>query len=343
MNQRIPLGVLTVLTIFLISSCAVLPWEEELPTLMPEEYVPTAIALTAQALVAKNASLVQEVPTLQPSLTQQPSPTKIADLTPPPAENITSTPEPTLDSDQSENTPSPTIILGPTPEITLPSRIPFGNIQFLAPGQLSKIASPIQLHAYLTPGNNNRVWVALFGEDGRLLIRNTYTMISGQEYKVHLKEDLVFEIPGAAETARLEISTFDEYGRVSALATRDLVLISSGGSDVNLPRDLYEGIVIQQPAPRRLIQGGELIVTGITRYAPEGELHVEVLDAQDGVIASQVIGVSEKELGEGYRPYAGEIPYQIGSPIWVRVLISARDGRMSDVVHVSSVIVLLSP
>ncbi len=341
-------SVLAVLAISL-SSCAVLPLPEEPPTLIPQEYVPTAVALTAQALVAENATLaenaasLEENPAPKPSFTPQPPSTETATLAPPPTENAPATAEPTPQAGQAEASPTPAGVPASTPEATLPSRIPYGEIQILSPGPLSKVGTPIQINAYLSPGDNSQAWVALFGEDGRLLVRDTHALFAERGYKAHLIEDLDFEIPGAAETARLEISIYDEYGRILALATQDLVLLSTGASDVNLPRDLYEGIVIQQPAPSRLIQGGELVVAGITRYAPGGELHVEVVDAGGEVIASQVIGVSETQLGEGYRPYAGAILYGLGSPTWVRVLVSARDGRMSGLVHVSSVVVLLSP
>ena len=174
-------------------------------------------------------------------------------------------------------------------------------------------------------------------------MRDVFILADEEEYKVHLVESLEFEVLGVAETARLEMSTYDEYNRLSALTTQDLILLSTGDSDVNLPRDLYEGIIIQQPISSTLIQGGELIVSGITRYAPRGQLYVELVDAEGSIVGSRMIGVSEKQLGEGYSPFAGKIPYQVSSPTWVRVLVSARDGHMSSVVHVSSVVVLLSP
>jgi hypothetical protein len=56
-----------------------------------------------------------------------------------------------------------------------------------------------------------------------------------------------------------------------------------------------------------------------------------------------VIGVSQTELGEGYRPYAGEIPFEVNGFTMVRVLVYARDGKMSGVVHISSVRISLGP
>ena len=342
MNHRLLFSGLAIL-IMSLSSCDVLALPEELPTLIPEEYVPTAIALTAQAL-AENAPTPETSPTAPstviPTFTLEPTSTESV-----PTPTV---PSPTPGSDSPQVSPTFTafpadVLPASTPEITLPSRIPYGAIQILSPGPLSKISSLIQLNAYVSPGDKNKVWVALFGEDGRLLLRDTFTVFTTGNYSAPLKEDLEFAIQGAAETARLEITTYDEFGRVIALATQNLVLIATGDSDINLPRDLYEGIVIQQPSPSRLIQGGKLVVAGITRHAPGDVLRVEVVDVNGKTLASQVIGVSEKQLGEGYRPYAGEILYNIEKPVWVRVLVSAWDGRMSDVVHVSSVVVLLAP
>ncbi|OQY33645.1 MAG: hypothetical protein B6I38_03285 [Anaerolineaceae bacterium 4572_5.1] len=332
------LGVFVILVSIFIGGCSVIPLPEELPTLIPEDHVPTVIALTAQALIDEKVLLPTKTPIPEPVATEIAAPSPSPTETAPPTPELTATLE-----NRPSPTPTPTIGLASTPEVTLPARIPYGKIQFLAPGDLSKVVSPIHLHTFISPGSDGEVWVALFGEDGRLLVRDVFTLIAEGEYKVHLVEDLEFEISGVAETARLEIRTYDEHGRLVALATQDLVLLSTGTSDVNLPRDLYEGIIIQQPVSSTLIQGGELIVSGITRHAPKDQLYVELVDNRGSIVGSQIIGVSEKELGEGYSPYAGKISYQVGGPTWVQVRVTARDGLMSGVVHVSSVVVLLSP
>jgi hypothetical protein len=316
--------------------CALTEQQEALPTLIPQEQVPTVIAMTAQALDASSGKKAleqqapQDTPADQPTATPQPTFTPTA----------VSSPTPTV----AQSSPTPNITL---PEIsaepTLPSRVAYGEIQIQNPGPSSRVVSPLEVRAYITPGEEGAVHVALYGEDGRLLVRKVLNLPGENNEKVYLREELDFEIPLTAETARLEISTYDEYGRVIALATQDLLLLSSGDADINPPDDFHEGIIIQQPHPKALIQGDELIVSGITRYAPHGQLYVEVLDFEGKVIASRVIGVSKEDLGDGYRPFAGEIPFQVDAFTMVRVLVYARDGQMSSVQHISSVVVSLGP
>jgi hypothetical protein len=334
--------ILAILSVVLIlgSGCGLIPELEEVPTLIPEEHLPTAIALTAEALILPS-------PTLQPAGqggggSGQGLPTEQIDppsSTPAPTDR----PAPSQTPTRLPPSPTPTYVLKNPAEISLPDSIPYGEIQILNPGPLSRVVSPIRLHAYLNPGEDDRVRVSLYGEDGRLLVRHVLSYSAPPAYKVHLKVDLDFEIPGVAETGRLEISTQDEYGRTDALAATDLILLSEGQSDVNPPLDLYEGIIIQHPIPSALIQDGTIIVQGFTRYAPSDQLYVELVNFRGGVVGSKVIGVSGEELENGYRFFVGEISYQVGTPSWVRVQVTARDGDMSGVQHLSSVRVLVSP
>ena len=330
-----------------LSACGLLPTVDPLPTLIPEDHIPTAIALTAEALIAEGGAPPTAVENQagerdqsSSSGTGQQAQDSQPTVTP---TSVQPAPSPTLTVTPAAPSPTPTYALKNPAEITLPAEIPYGQIQILNPGPFSKVASPIKLHAYLTPGADDRVRVALYGEDGRLLVRHLLNYSAPPSYKVHLKLDLTFEIPGVAETGRIEITTRDDYGRELALASTDVVLLSEGASSVNPPADLYERIVIQHPVPSALIQGGEVIVQGFTRTAPEGELLVQLVDFRDEVIGAKVIGVAEQELDEGYRFFVGEVPYQLGTPSWIRVQVIARDGVMSGLQHLSSVRVLLSP
>jgi len=322
------------------TGCQLLPEMEEVPTLIPEEHLPTAVALTAEALTLPTSTAR---PAGQGGGGSEPG------VPPESAEGPSSTPEPTAALQPSLTPSSPPPTLTPTytlknpAEIHLLDPIPYGEIQILNPGPLSRVVSPIRLHAYLNPGEDDRVRVSLYGEDGRLLVRHVLSYSAPPTYKVHLKVDLEYEISGVAEAGRLEISTQDEYGRTDALATADVILLSEGQADVNPPLDLYEEIIIQHPVPSTLIQDGVIIVQGFTRYAPGDQLTVELVNFRGGVVGSKVIGVSGKELERGYRFFVGEIPYQVGTPSWIRVQVTARDGKMSGTQHLSSVRVLVSP
>jgi hypothetical protein len=329
-----PFFVLTVT--FIAAGCGILT-ETNPPTFIPEEYLPTVIGLTAQALV--DEGIIQ--------ITPAPLPTSAP-------ETITETPAPTdtqtPSNPEPEFTPTETIDLALVNQepLTLPNPLPYGEIQLISPGRLSRVTSPFSIHAYLTPPLNEReegssYQVSLYGDDGRLLVRHFFVREADQSGNTHLLMDITFEVSGNAEAARLEVSSLDRYGRISALATMDLILLSEGDPEIKSVQDLYENLIIQQPISSTLIQGDVLIIQGVTRFAPRDQLLVELMNRDGGLVGSEVLLVSQENLGSGYRPFEGEIPYQVGSSSWIRVQVTARDGKFSGIQHLSSVEVLVSP
>jgi hypothetical protein len=313
-----------------IAGCSALP-----PTFIPEEQLPTVIELTAEALVEAGLVTPPPTPTVDPN---QPTETPLPSETPiPPSPEIQLTPTKTLDL----------VISTPEP-LSLPDPLPLGDLRIINPGRLSRVRSPFKIHIYLAPtkiendGNLN-FQISLIGDDGSLLVRHLFTREPGQENNTHLVMDITFEISGKAETARLEVLSQDHYGRTAALTSTDLVLLSEGEPEIKSILDLYQSVIIQQPIPSTLIQGDTLIIQGVTRIAPKDELVVELINRDGGLIGSDVIPVSDENLGKGYRPFEGEIPFQVGSSSWIRVQVTARDGKFSGIQHISSVEVLVSP
>lgn len=326
-----------------VSGCGLLPEEIIIPTLMPEEELPTAIARTAQALIDANPSPTTNLDPASATPDPAGSITPTIPANSSPANDPTREPETTPTRILGTPSPSPTYALEDLSPTAMPDILPYGDIQIINPGPLSKVTSPLQFHAYLFPGEDNRVRIALYGEDGRLLVRKVIRYSSPQEEKVHLKRDLHFEISGVAETARLEVSTRDEYGRLTALTSTDVILLTEGDADINPPLNLYEKIIIEEPVPNTLVQGSSLIVKGYTRYADQGQLLVQIVNFRGGVVGSKIIGVSGQELDLGYHFFAGEVPYQVRSATWVQVQVTAQDDDLSEVLHTSSVRILLSP
>jgi hypothetical protein len=237
-------------------------------------------------------------------------------------------------------TPTPTAT--PTATPAPPEEIPFADIQILRPAPLSKVASPIQLHAFLIPGAGGCIRVELYGEDGRLMYRQIFLFEAPASARVNLFANLNFEIPGVAETARLRVSVDDEYGRIKALASSDVVLLSAGESDLYPAGDLLEPIVILQPMQKISYKGGTLMVNGLVRTGSDLPLFVEITDPEGKLIGSRLAGIVEGDKTE-HRLFAAEVPYQVSEPTWVRVTVSERDGKKPSVRHISSAEVLLRP
>lgn len=185
--------------------------------------------------------------------------------------------------------------------------------------------------------------ISLYGENETLIKRETITRTPEEIGDAHLVLDIDFQISGKAEAARLEISSVDPYQRVTAMETTDVILLTEGENEIKSILNLYADMIIQQPIPSTLIQGDKLIVRGLTRIAPDDELLVVCVNRDGGQVGSAVIEVDEEDLGEGYRSFEGEIPFQVGYSSWIRVQVIARDGNFSGVQALSSVEVLVSP
>ncbi|MCD6400872.1 MAG: hypothetical protein J7L73_02980 [Anaerolineales bacterium] len=313
----------------LLASCANFIATPDLPTLIPEAELPTIIAQTAQALVPPTNAPDLATPTrTQPSSI---TPTKDAGQSQSATPSITLTPVPT------KNTPQP---LGTAESPAI--EIPYAKIQIIRPGPLSKIVSPIKVQVFLSPGEGKRIQMELIGEDGRLMYRKVFRYAVPPATLINLFKDIDFEINGVAETARLVVSTYDAHGRIQALASEDLILLSMGDSDINPPGDLLENIVIQQPEPKQLIQGGKIIVAGLVRTLSDQPLVIELINENGGVVGSRLAAISQDEEG-GHRLFAAEVPYQVSTPTWVRITVTEHGERLPGTIHISTIEALLSP
>src|SRR4029078_12456010 len=182
----------------LLAGCAA-PTASPIPTAYPPGYLPTVIAMTADAA---NSLGTQVASALTPTV----APTDI--------------PQPTLSP-----TPRPTF-----PQTTIPGHDP-AAIQIFAPGPMSKVVSPINLRMNIIAGESEKVQIDLYGENGRLLARNLKRVqISRKGVFQQIK--IPFEIPAAAEVGRSTISTLDKVGRIQALNSVHVLLLSSGSNEI---------------------------------------------------------------------------------------------------------------
>lgn len=335
---------------------------------IPSDVLPTAIALTLEAngidlsaptpeTISTNTTTVTEIPTaIDPSPTETlndpPTFTPTITLTAPsfitPTQNAVESPvDPATDS-----TPPPTSIPTNTPfQITLPPppgeasppAIPNARIQIFRLGELSLVTSPIEVSTQLTTENGKVVRVELWGEDGRLIARHVRTFETVPWHVARIGVDVEFETSAAAEVGRLVISSEDRFGRLIGVNSVNLILLSTGFSELNPPTALWQKIIIQEPQPNALIQGGSLIVTG--RAHPNSDEHPLkiMLIGEDGkVLGHRLAGVNITIPGD-YGTFIAEVPYSV-SDITPALLVVLEDGQqISEIAHLSSVEVLLTP
>ena len=112
-----------------------------------------------------------------------------------------------------------------------------------------KSISPITLRMNIVSGESERIQIDLYGEDGRLLSRNLKQVrTSGDGVDQSIK--IPFEIRGAAELGRVTVSTKDKAGRIQALNSVRVLLLSSGNNEINPPGNPSEPVGVFSPASK---------------------------------------------------------------------------------------------
>ncbi|HUF39874.1 MAG TPA: hypothetical protein VMN57_15220 [Anaerolineales bacterium] len=301
-------------------------------TAIPTELLPTSIALTVQA---------QTTPGSPPAGASAAGSGQQAGET-----GSAPAPAATATSPLAEAIPSATASLAPratvSPTPTAAPEIPAAEIEITAPGTLSKVISPIPVRALLIPGDQGRVTIDLLGENGRLLTRQIVVLNPDLGRKAGLVLDLVYEIPVEVELGRLVIYRQDESGRTTALSSVDLVLLDSGQPDYNPILDRSAAVIIQEPLPENLVQGGTVLVSGLARPSAGGGLVAELIGETGQVVGQRVFDVTAG-AGEVYASFSVEIPYNVAEPTWVLLIIRERGERIPGIVYLTSTEVLLSP
>jgi hypothetical protein len=321
--NKVKFRVFTFVGAFLLTACNNLSIPG-LPTPYPTEYLPTVIALTLEA--GRKVLASPATPTYPPT---QPEETVLAT---PPEASITPNPTPS----KTPNPPTPT---QPAQEFEIPK----ADIQIRGLGQLSKVASPITVYAYLKPGAENRVQIELLGEGNRVLARQIKVLPWVDRYgKATLYMKLDFEISATAEAARLKISVTDEFGRITAVNSVPLILISIGESDILPPADSLAPIAIQLPTRKSLIQGKSLLVHGWARPSSDDYLMLQLVGEDGRVLGKRVTNI-ETAGQNGYGIFTAEVPFFVTGPTPAVLVVWEGEGSLSNIIHLSSVEVLLSP
>ncbi len=289
----------------LLTGC-VLPGVPSEPTPYPADYIPTGIYLTAQSI---NATLsAGATPTLTPTLL----PPTVAPV---------------------ETTAQPTATYTPGPNI------PLAAIQINAPGPMSRVASPLEIHAVVVAGASHRDEVALYGEDGRLIGRSIL-VVPGYPGGDGLNVKMPFEIRAAGETATLQISTKDAHGRVQSLNFVQVLLMSTGASQINPPgNNIYERVAFYDLPIDAHISGGSLEVKG--RYAPvNNKPTILELVADDGTS----LGLRVLDLTGGDGEYFDTtIPYKVTQLTAARLYLYQDDEVIQGRAYIYSQPLALNP
>jgi hypothetical protein len=346
------------LCISLLASCANL-LEPPLATPLPTEFVPTAIAMTLQAKNAGKITPAAQNPeatgaattmTVEPASSAEPGLTSTATL-PQPSDTPTVLPATESPSETPpEATPeiAATLPNSVTPAVLITAtatpfpEIPDARVQIYKLGDLSKIISPLVVTSRLTSRVGKVVRFDLYGEDGRLLARQLKVFYDLPWHVATLTMSLDFEISAAAELGRLVVSVEDVYGRIVDVNSVNLLLLSTGVTELNPASALLESIVVQEPEAMTLLIGGKVLVTGIAKPFTDQPLNV-LLIAEDGrVLGERLAGVTILTPG-GYGTFFAEVSYSVTETTRALLVVYESGNPISQYAHLTSREVILAP
>ncbi|MEW6715985.1 MAG: hypothetical protein AB1345_00550 [Chloroflexota bacterium] len=304
-------------------------------TPLPTGYIQTAIALTVLASGQNQYTTPSSTFSPTASSTTTPSPTQQIETTPLPSETSTPTSTPTMEESE--------FLIGlPVTTPLSPDQIPYATIQILKPGPLSKVTYPISVRIYVIPGEGGRVRLELLGEDGRSLARKLLVTQSEPGKQVYIDTEIPFEISATAEIALLQVSIDDAYGRLIALNSVKIILLSIGDAEINPTTDLREPIIIQQPTEFALIQGGIVQVTGTVLQQDNQSLSVQLITTSNKLVGNRRVYILPEDTGE-YDGFSAEVPYSVSEPTWARLTVISQISRPPSTIYLASLEVLLSP
>lgn len=286
-------------------------------------------------------------PEVSPSV-EASSPTPSVALSSPsitPLDQTTATLLPILSSTPSSTpippTINPTYLNFPsvTPSATLdPSRI---LLRIVAPGPMSKVVSPIEFIVHVAPDYTGTTRVELIGEDGAELYRKIFKTFSNIGYYTRVDEKIKFEIKGAAEMARLQVSTLDEKGRVKAFNSVRVLLQAVGENEFTPPYAVQDRILLRYPKRGDDVSGGDLPVTGEFQPATDMPVIFELVDLNGNVIGSRILQLGPAD-GK-YQQFTTTIPYQLAKKAPARLIIRQSDDRIDGLAYLFSIKLQVSP
>lgn len=278
-----------------------------IPTPYPPEYLPTVVALTAQAASdSATATFAASIPTESPT-----------------------------------DIPEPTFTFTPAPTYT-PTAIPghrLAAIQIQAPGAMSKVVSPINLRINVIAGASKRVQIDLYGEDGRLLARTLKRNVPTSRDGILQTARIDFEIPGAAEVGRITISTYDKEGRIQSLNSVRVLLLSSGVNEINPAGNPAEPVGVVEPLVEDAVSGGVLTVRGDVWPFNLQPVVLELIDPEGKSIGLRLLAIETLNP----QKFDTTIPYKVTEPTLARLILRQDDDRMPGLFYLYSQEVLLNP
>jgi hypothetical protein len=203
---------------------------------------------------------------------------------------------------------------------------------------MSRVISPIQLKMDVISGDSSTVQIDLFGEDGRLMSRTLRRVIPNQSGTYEFIK-IPFEIPGVGELGRLTISTTDKAGRIVAMNSVHVLMISSGSNQIYRAASSTEYVGVFSPRISESAFGGVLNVRGDVWPQNLQPVIIELFGPDGRSLGMSIVTIN----GLDPQLYETTIPYQVTEPTLAILSVRQDDDRISGMFYGYSQEILLNP
>lgn len=322
-----------VIVLVALNGCA----QQPLPTMV---YLPSP---TAQML--SNPGIESpEISATEVAYTETPLPVSITDTPQEPEETAEQIILPTATNNPSSTTISTISTVSTSNTEGSNSDIPAPIIYIVGPGPLSRVPSPFKLQAFFRPGDDGRLYVDITGENNFKILQLSlnYNAWKGQTPDIY--RDISFSIDSASEYAILTLSTKDQFGRLIAVSSVDLILLQIGDQLNNPASVTQEPYYIQAPRTTDKITGGVVHVSGWIHPVNEQPVFLQLIDESNTILGTSILNVPPGGLGFDHQKFDLDIVYKIDEMTPVRLTIFQNsEGRITGIAALNSLELLLRP
>jgi len=171
-----------------------------------------------------------------------------------------------------------------------------------------------------------------------LLSRTLRTVLNTTEGAfVSLK--IPFETRAAAELGRITVSTLDNDGRIQALNSVRLLLLSAGVNVLNPPGNPSEPVGLFKPKGEESASDGVVNVKGDIWPFSLRPVILELVSPEGKSIGLRILTLDTMNP----QLFETTLPYKVTEPLTARLTIRQDDDRMPGLFYVYSQVVLLNP
>jgi hypothetical protein len=207
----------------------------------------------------------------------------------------------------------------PTPDETI--KVPdSGEPIIVAPGNDSRLVSPIHLKFATRPGEDGQIRVDLIGQDNRLIYRSIRDYSSYIDHTILIEQEIPFEVR-ADESARLQIILENAKGKPIFVTSVDVTLLLIKGTETTGEAPVNPRLVIEQPVPGKTVTGSDLVIKGKIKPYNDTPLVFEVLGSDWHTLISKMITVSIPADRTAFSSFELKLPCKTGSdtPVTIRI------------------------